>query len=55
MTKQQILKEIQDMVPRAIEHLRWMLEDHNTPPAVRMQLIDLVLRYGLEEKVPLKK
>ena len=52
MTKQQILQDLQEMVPLAVDALRDMLADSRTPPAVRKQLIELALQYGMEKSCP---
>ena len=50
VTKEQILQELREMVPLAVEALREMLQNPRTPPAVRKQLIELALKYGVNEK-----
>lgn len=55
MTKQQILQELQEMVPLAVDALRDMLADPRTPPAVRKQLIEMALQYGVGEEVSSEK
>ena len=49
-SKEQILQELREMVPLAVEALREMLQNPRTPPAVRKQLIELALKYGVNEK-----
>lgn len=51
ISKQQILQELHEIVPLEVETLRGMLVDPRTPPAVRKQLIELALQYGLSEEV----
>ena len=51
ITKEQILQELREMVPLAVDALRDMLADSRTPPAVRKQLIELTLQYGVDEEV----
>lgn len=50
VSKEQILQELREMVPLAVEALREMLQNPRTPPAVRKQLIELALKYGVNEK-----
>ena len=50
VTKEQILQELREMVPLAVDALREMLQNPRTPPAVRKQLIELALKYGVNEK-----
>ena len=51
ITKEQILQELQEMVPLAVDALRDMLEDSRAPPAVRKLLIEMALQYGVGEEV----
>ena len=50
VSKEQILEELREMVPLAVDALREMLANPRTPPAVRKQLIELALQYGVDEK-----
>ena len=50
VSKEKILQELREMVPLAVESLREMLANPRTPPAVRKQLIELALQYGVDEK-----
>ena len=54
VTKEQILQELREMVPLAVDALRDMLSNPRTPPAVRKQLIELALQYGVEKSCPNK-
>ena len=51
VSKEQILQELREMVPLAVEALREMLQNPRTPPAVRKQLIELALQHGLGNEV----
>ena len=50
VSRQQIEEELLALVPLAITELRRMLVDYKTPPAVRKQLIEMALQYGLGKK-----
>lgn len=50
VSKYQILQEVRKLVPLAAEQLKMMLEDPRTPPALRKQLIEMALQYGLGKK-----
>ena len=50
VSKYQILQEVRELVPLAAEQLKMMLEDPRTPSALRKQLIEMALRYGLGKK-----
>ena len=50
VSKEQILRELREMVPLAVEALHEMLQNPRTPPVVRKQLIELALKYGVNEK-----
>ncbi len=39
-------KELEDLVPVAVNAVKEMLENHRTPAGVRMQLVKLVLGRG---------
>ena len=47
VSKYQVIQEVRELVPLAACQLKMMLEDPRTPPAVRKQLIEMVLQYGL--------
>jgi hypothetical protein len=47
VSKYQIVQEIRELVPLAARQLQMMLEDPRTPPALRKQLIEMALQYGL--------
>ena len=49
MIKNQIKEELQRLVPLATKQLQMMLEDPRTSPALRKQLIEMALRYGLHK------
>lgn len=51
VSKEQILQELREMVPLAVDALREMLANPRTPPAVRKQLIEMALQYGVGEEV----
>lgn len=50
VSKYQIVQEVRELVPLAARQLKMMLEDPRTPPALRKQLIEMALRYGLGKK-----
>ena len=50
VSKYQITQEIRKLVPLAAKQIQMMLEDPRTPPALRKQLIEMALRYGLGKK-----
>ena len=50
VSKYQILQEVRELVPLAAEQLKMMLEDPRTPSAMRKQLIEMALQYGLGKK-----
>ena len=50
VSKYQILQEVRELVPLAAKQLQMMLEDPRTPLALRKQLIEMALRYGLGKK-----
>jgi len=49
VSKYQIVQEIRELVPLAARQLQMMLEDPRTPPALRKQLIEMALQYGLHK------
>ena len=53
VSKEQILQELREMVPLAIEAMHDMLSNPRTPSAVRKQLIELALQYGVDWKTSL--
>jgi len=50
VSKYQMIQEVRELVPLAARQLQMMLEDPRTPPALRKQLIEMALRYGLGKK-----
>ena len=50
VSKYQIIQEVRELVPLAAGQLQMMLEDPRTPPALRKQLIEMALQYGLGKK-----
>ncbi len=53
LKRQEAEKDLEDLVPVAVNAVREMLENHRTPAGVRMQLVKLVLGRG-ERKNPLR-
>ena len=47
VSKYQVIQEVRELVPLAARLLQMMLEDPRTPPALRKQLIEMALQYGL--------
>ena len=44
-------EEMQKLIPEAVNEIQYMLMSPHTPPATKAKLIDLILKYGIGEKV----
>lgn len=48
-------EEMRNLIPEAVFEIRDMLTSTATPPATKAKLIDLILKYGIGEKVKTEK
>ena len=48
-------EEMRNLIPEAVIEIRDMLTSTATPPATKAKLIDLILKYGIGEKVKTEK
>ena len=55
LSEEAFRKEMRNLIPEAILEIRDMLSSPVTPATTKAKLIDLILKYGIGEKVKTEK